>query len=57
MKFGIKVGLGSLSRYAEGNLDRMTAAKFFSGPPAKFGQKPIYALKSTLKKNGLNDFP
>jgi hypothetical protein len=55
MKFGTNVGLDSFSRSVEGNLDRMTPAKIFPGPPAKNAKKPMFTLKVTGNKNG-NDF-
>jgi hypothetical protein len=47
MNFGMKVGLDSSSRPVEGNLDRMTPAKIFRGPPAKNGKKPMFTLNIT----------
>ena len=50
MNFGMKVGLISSSRTVEGNLDRMTPAKIFPGPPAKNGKKPMFTLIFTGNK-------
>jgi hypothetical protein len=50
MNFGMKVGLYSSSRTVEGNLDRMTPAKIFLGPPAKNGKKPMFTLNITANE-------